>query len=83
MNLRVDASRGSAWSSVRIIVIFSLAFVSVLALVAHSYLSPFGTAVGQLVLGAVGLLYAVGIWLMIRLVRPKSTPKLLEVERIQ
>ena len=83
MSLRVDASRASARSSVRTIVIFSVAFASALALVAHSYLSPFGTAVGQLVLGAVGLLYAVGIWLMIRLVRPKSAPKLLEVERVQ
>ncbi len=83
MNLRVDASRTSARSSVRTIVIFSLVFASALALLAHSYLSPFGTAVGQLVLGAVGLLYALGISLMIRLVRPAGSPRLLEAEAIE
>ena len=63
--------------------IFSVVFASTLALLAHSYLSPFGTTVGQLVLGAVGFFYAIGIWLMIRLVRPASPPRLLEAERIE
>ena len=49
MHLRVDASRASARSSVRTIVIFSMGFACTLAVVGHSYLSPFGTAVGQLV----------------------------------
>ena len=47
MHLSVDASRASARSSVRTVVLFSLAFACTLAVVAHSYLSPFGTAAGK------------------------------------
>lgn len=82
MHLRVDASRASARSSVRTVVLFSLGFACTLALVAHSYLSPFGTAVGQLVLGVVGLFYAAGLTLMVRLVRSAPDMRLLEPERL-
>ncbi len=82
MHLRVDASRASARSSMRTIVLFSLAFACTLTVVAHSYLSPFGTPDGQLVLGAVGLTYAIGLTLMIRLVRPTPHLRLLDAERM-
>jgi tight adherence protein B len=81
MHLRVDASRASARSSVRTVVLFSLAFVLTLTVVAHSYLSPFRTVVGQLILGVVGLFYAVGLGLMVRLVRPAPEIRLLDAER--
>jgi len=59
-----------------------LAFACTLTVVAHSYLSPFGTPDGQLVLGAVGLTYAIGLTLMIRLVRPTPHLRLLDAERM-
>lgn len=80
MHLRVDASRASAQSSVRTIVLFSVVFACALALVGRSYLSPFGTAAGQLVLAIVGIFYGVGLTLMIRLVRPVSEMRLLDSE---
>lgn len=80
MHLRVDASRASAQSSVRTIVLFSVVFAGALALVGHSYLAPFGTAVGQLVLAIVGICYGVGLALMMRLVRPVSEIRLLDAE---
>ena len=40
MRLRVESGRAAARSGVRTIVVFSLAFAGVLALVAHSYLAP-------------------------------------------
>ncbi len=83
MRLRIDASRASARSSMRTVVLFSLGFAFALTVVAHSYLSPFGTAEGQLVLGAVGLLYAIGLTLMVRLVRPVPQARLLDAERIR
>jgi Flp pilus assembly protein TadB len=83
MHLRVDASRASARSSVRTVVLFSLGFACTLAVVAHSYLSPFGTAIGQLVLGVVGLFYATGLVLMVRLVRPTPEIRLLDPERVR
>jgi Flp pilus assembly protein TadB len=81
MRLRVDASRASARSSVRTVVVFSVVFAGALVLIAHSYLSPFGSAAGQLVLAVVGLFYAAGLALMVRLVRPTPEMRLLEVGR--
>jgi Flp pilus assembly protein TadB len=77
MRLRVEASRSSARSSVRTVIVFSLLFVALLMVVARAYLSPFGTPVGQLMLLAVGSCYAAGIALMVRLVRPPATERLL------
>jgi len=82
MHLRVDASRASARSSVRTVVLFSVGFACALALVAHSYLSPFGSAVGQLVLAIVGVCYGVGLALMVRMVRPIPQSRLLEIEGV-
>jgi tight adherence protein B len=78
MRLRVEASRASARSSVRTIVVFSIGFAVVLALIARSYLAPFHSATGQVVLVAVAGLYGAGIWLMARLVRTPPPARLLE-----
>jgi hypothetical protein len=59
-------------------VLFSVAFVGTLAVVAHTYLNPFGTTAGQLVLAVVGLFYVVGLGLMVRLVRPAVEMRLLD-----
>jgi tight adherence protein B len=82
MHLRIDASRASARSSVRTVVLFSLGFAGLLAVIGHSYLSPFGTATGQLVLALVGAFYGVGVALMVRLVQPKPEMRLLDGDRV-
>jgi Flp pilus assembly protein TadB len=66
---------------VRTIVLFSVAFAGTLAVVAHSYLSPFGTPEGQLVLAFVGIFYVVGLLLMVRLVRPPAELRLFDAGR--
>jgi Flp pilus assembly protein TadB len=70
MRLRVEASRASARSGVRTVIVFSVGFVALLMVVARSYLAPFGSVTGQLVLVLVGSCYAAGLMLMVRLVRP-------------
>jgi Flp pilus assembly protein TadB len=77
MRLRVEASRASARSSVRTVIVFSVLFVAMLVMFAHSYLAPFGTLLGQLMLAVVGGCYAAGIALMVRLVRPSMPSRLL------
>jgi tight adherence protein B len=72
MRLRVEAGRASARSGVRTIIWFSLGFVLLLVVTAQSYLSPFKSLTGQLVLGMVGVCYLSGLVLMIRLVRPEG-----------
>jgi tight adherence protein B len=69
MRLRVEASRASARSGVRLVLCFSIGFVALLSVVARSYLAPFGSVTGQLVLLLVGSFYGAGLLLMVRLVR--------------
>jgi hypothetical protein len=75
MRLRVEASRASARSGVRTVVWFSVGFVTILIVAARSYLTPFGSVTGQLVLLFVGACYASGLALMVRLVRPPSSAR--------
>ncbi len=77
LRLRVETSRASVRSGVRIVLVFSVAFAVVLAVLAHAYLSPFGTAQGQAVLALVGILYACGLTLMVALARPPAPVRLL------
>jgi Flp pilus assembly protein TadB len=72
MRLRVEASRSSARTGVRMVIWFSLGFVALLTVMARSYLAPYGSITGQLVLLVVGALYAAGLMLMVRLVRSDS-----------
>ena len=50
LRLRIETSRASVRSGVRTVLVFSLAFALGLATLAHAYLAPFGTPMGQLVL---------------------------------
>jgi len=45
--------------------------------VARTYLAPFGSVQGQLILLIVGLLYGVGLTLMVSLARPPVPVRLL------
>jgi tight adherence protein B len=72
MRLRVESSRASARSGVRTVIGFSLGFVALLTVAAQTYLAPFRTFTGQLVLVVVGAFYAIGLVLMVRLVRPTT-----------
>jgi Flp pilus assembly protein TadB len=77
MRLRVEASRASARSGVRTVMVFSVAFAAVLLIFARSYLAPFGSVIGQFVLAGVGALYACGLAFMVRMVRPRAGLRLL------
>jgi hypothetical protein len=77
LRLRIETSRASVRSSVRIVLVFSLAFAAALVIMAHAYLAPFGSAQGQIVLAVVGTLYAVGLTMMVALARPPAPVRLL------
>lgn len=77
LRLRVDAGRASARSGVRTIVGFSLCFAGGLLVVGRSYLAPFGTLTGQVVLAAVVALYVLGIVTMLRMVQEPRPDRLL------
>jgi tight adherence protein B len=77
LRLRIETSRASLRSGIRTVLVFSVAFAAVLAVVAHTYLAPFGSAQGQAVLLVVGVLYGVGLTLMVALARPPDPVRLL------
>ena len=77
LRLRIETSRASVRSGVRTVVVFSVIFAGLLSVLARSYLAPFGSATGQLVLAAVGGLYAGGLTLMVALARPPAPVRLL------
>ncbi|HLH28525.1 MAG TPA: type II secretion system F family protein [Acidimicrobiales bacterium] len=77
LRLRVETSRSSVRSSVRTVLVFSVVFAVSLLVLARSYLAPFGTARGQLVLLVVALLYATGLASMVALARPPAPVRLL------
>jgi tight adherence protein B len=83
LRLRIETSRASLRSGIRTVLAFSVAFAAVLTVVAHSYLSPFGSAEGQLVLLVVGVLYGVGLTLMVALGRPPAPVRLLGAEVVE
>ena len=77
MRLRVEAGRARTRTSVRVIVGVTIALAAALALLNQTYLEPYDSAVGQLVLLAIGVAFAAGfIWLarMTKPVRPERLP---------
>ncbi len=81
MRLRIEASRASARTALRTIAGFSAGFLAVLTIFSRSYLAPFGTVTGQLVLAVVGGLFAAGLALMSRMAKPPDAPRLVLRER--
>ncbi len=80
LRLRIETSRASIRSGVRTVVLFSVAFAVGLAVFDRAYLAPFDSASGQVVLAAVGGLYAIGLTLMVALARPPKPVRLLGQE---
>ena len=81
--LRIETSRASVRSGVRTVVVFSVAFAVLLSLVARTYLEPFGTPQGQVVLVAVAGLYGAGLTLMVSLARPPAAVRLLGTQVVE
>jgi hypothetical protein len=78
MRLSVESKRTTAKSGVRIIATFTIAFVALLVVVGRSYLEPFGTFDGELALLISGVCDAMGLLLMVGLVKDAPPLRLLE-----
>jgi|GEM_PF-263540 Flp pilus assembly protein TadB len=77
MRQRVLAQRASTRRSVQIVVIVSAGFVLGLAVFNRSFVKPYGTAVGQVVLAVVCLLFAAGFWWLRRLSKIETPDRFL------
>jgi Flp pilus assembly protein TadB len=77
MRRKVSAERRSTRRSVQIVIGVSVGMAIVLALVDHSFLAPYSTPFGQLVLGVIACLYGLGIGWLRRLARFESPQRML------
>jgi tight adherence protein B len=67
MRLRVEAGRAQLHTASRIIVGVLVGAVLLLTVLSRGYLEPYGTVLGQVVLGVVGALFAAGVLLLERM----------------
>jgi Flp pilus assembly protein TadB len=79
LRLRVTAGRARVRASVRIVLLVTLAMVTGLVVLNRGYLTPYDTPAGQLVLLAVGGLFALAFGWLGRIAAIPSPPRVLEV----
>jgi Flp pilus assembly protein TadB len=77
MRMRVDAGRASTRTGVRVIVLTTLTFAIGLMLLSRSYLAPYDSAFGQLMLMFVGLLFAGAFAWLARIARLRKPDRFL------
>jgi len=77
MRLRVEAGRARSYQQARLVVGFSIVFSVGLAVASPSFMAPYGTAGGQVVLAVIGALFLAAMAGMNRLARPVERARLL------
>ena len=75
--MRITADRQRTRSSVRIIVSFVLGIAGVLMAMDASYMAPFGTSTGQVVLALVAGIFAAAFWWLHKIAEPKTPARFL------
>lgn len=78
VRLRIEAGRASTRTSVRVIVAATTTLVVGLGVLNRGYLAPYDSATGQLMLLAVGVLFAVAFGWLARMSRPAVPSRLLD-----
>ena len=69
MRLRIETQRARTRTSSRLIVVFTLVLAGALVLLNRTYLEPFDTSLGQLVLVVVGLAFGSAFWWLQRMAK--------------
>ncbi len=77
MRLRVEAGRARVRTSARVVVAVTVAMAGGLVVANRGYLAPYDAALGQLVLAAVGGLFAAAWWWLARIGHPQPPVRLL------
>ncbi|WTW93456.1 type II secretion system F family protein [Streptomycetaceae bacterium NBC_01309] len=77
VRLNAGAERARVRTSVRVVVVVTLAMGFGLLMFDRAYLTPYGTTTGQLVLACVGALFAVAFWWLGRLAADRPPVRIL------
>jgi hypothetical protein len=81
MRMRVESGRARSYQQARLVVGFSVVFSVLLAVASPSFMAPYGSAGGQVVLAIIGALFLAAIAGMNRLARPVERARLLGAVR--
>lgn len=77
MRLRVETGRARTYASARALVAITFGLAVVLLVFSPSFMRPYHTATGQVVLAMIGALFAGALWSLVLLGRPATSPRLL------
>jgi Flp pilus assembly protein TadB len=77
MRLRVETGRARTYASSKALVAITFGLAVVLMVFSPTFMEPYDTATGQLVLIGIGALFAGALWGLVQLGRPASSPRLL------
>lgn len=77
MRHSIEAGRARSYTSARIIVLVTFGMSAFIAVFNRSYLTPFDTAVGQVVLMIIGGLLGIGIWSLSRMAQIEAGSRVL------
>ena len=80
LRLRIEAQRARAASQARLVSGVIASVVGIYVVLNRSYLAPFGTPLGQVVLAAVCGLWFLSFWALVRLASVEPGPRLLAVD---
>src|SRR5262249_24071062 len=77
MQLRVETGRARTYASARALVAITFGIAVSLLVFSPSFMHPYGTAAGRVVLSVTGALSAGALWRLAALGRPAAQPRLL------
>ena len=77
MRRRVETGRARTYASSKALVVITFGLAVVLMLFSPTFMRPYDTATGQLVLVGIGALFAGALWGLVQLGRPADSPRLL------
>lgn len=77
MRLRVETGRARTFASSRALVAITFGLAVILLVFSPTFMSPYDSATGQIVLMAIGALFAGAFWALVQLGRPVTPPRLL------
>ena len=77
MRIRVETGRARTYASSRALVTITFGFAATLMMFSPSYMEPYDSFVGQLVLAVIGCLFAAALWGLVDLGTPAASSRIL------
>lgn len=77
MRMRVEAGRARTYASSKALVVITFVLAVFLMVFSPTFMRPYDTVTGQIVLMAIGALFAGALWGLVALGRPAAAPRLL------